>query len=450
LLSSLAGCDSCKKDEEPKEKPTIPAAQGQATEDIVATGIGNGMGMRPARPPSSTKWDHVFVLDGQRAILTGRALDNTYAVMTDDRGQSWKKLTAEAPQFAAWGTDSDGHLALVTGATAKGNFPEGTPRPVESATIQFLTTVGDLTEPGPFFGPDVEAAKGLSLPSGLGWPAVLRQELASMVLSEGRSAKLSYTVPAGAERPATKDLPAGNWVTAPYAQPPQLMAVRGNQLAVYPWPQPDQDLSTTPRMVPGVTGGAAAAEGLSRGAHCDQGKWSFHRLTRGNSATLVGISDTEHHVFPLPPDTGDGLGCTSDAISVEVTDTKTKEPQVARCTLDGKCAVPESPPFEIWEDEHEREIASTPTPMGAVAIMAATAGDRWGVYLAVSNDSMKTFNLPRAIGEGQGGRGRFEIGALFTMGDRIVLVLSAEVTGSNRRGFYTLVSDDGGMHFGPP
>ncbi len=428
----------------------VPEAQGQATEDIVATGIGNGLGMRPGRPPSSTKWEHVFVLDGQRAILTGRALDKTYAIMTDDRGQSWKKLEADAPQFAAWGTDTDGHMALVAGTTAKGNFAEGKPRPVESSTIQFLTTVGDMTEPGPFFGPEVETAKDLSLPTGVGWPAVLRQELASMVVSQGRTAKLTYAVPAGAERPATKDLPAGSWVTAPYAHPPQLVAVKGNQLAVYPWPQPDQELSTTPRMVPGVGGGAVAAEGLSSGAHCDQGKWSFHRLARGSTATLVGISDTEHRVFPLPPNTAEGLGCTLDAVSVEVMDVKTKKPQIARCTLDGKCTIPESPPFEIWEDEHERSIATTPTPMGAVAIMAATTGDRWGVYLAVSNDGMKTFNLPRAIGEGQGGRGRFEIGALFSMGDRIVLVISAEVTGSNRRGFYTLVSDDGGMHFGPP
>ena len=427
----------------------MPEAQGQATEDIVATGVGNGLGMRPGRPPSSTQWEHVFVLDAQRAILTGRALDKTYAIMTDDRGRSWKLLSAEAPHFAAWGADADAHVALVVGTTAKGNHPDGAPRPVESGTIQFLTTVRDMTEPSPYFGPDVEQSKDLSLPSGLGWPTVLRQELASMVLSQGRKAKLTYAVPAGAEQPKVKELPPGNWATAPYARPPQLIAVRGNQLAVYPWPLPDQELSKTARIVPGVAG-ANVAEELSRGSHCEQGPWSFHRVSQGRAATLVGLSDTEHHVFPLPPGSTEALGCSTDAISVEVVDAKTKEPQIARCTLDGKCTIPKSPPFEIWEEGHEREIATTPTPMGAVAIMAASSGDRWGVYLAVSNDAMKTFNLPRGVGEGQGGRGRFEIGALFTMGDRIVLILSAEVTGSNRRGFYTLVSDDGGMHFGPP
>ena len=87
---------------------------------------------------------------------------------------------------------------------------------------------------------------------------------------------------------------------------------------------------------------------------------------------------------------------------------------------------------------------------GVVAVMRATAGARWGLYLGQSSDAGENFELPRKIGEGATDRGYFELGALIRFDERILMLLSADVTGTTRRGWYVLASDDGGTHWGPP
>ncbi len=125
-------------------------------------------------------------------------------------------------------------------------------------------------------------------------------------------------------------------------------------------------------------------------------------------------------------------------------------PQLLRCTFDGKCSVPQSQPFDIWPEKHDRSIVSTATKQGIVAIMKARSGARWGTYLGTSMDGGKTFDLPRVIGEGGTDRGFFEIGALIGFPDRVVILLSADVTGTRRRGWYVLASDDGGQSWNEP
>ncbi|MEM1030197.1 MAG: hypothetical protein AAGN82_07605 [Myxococcota bacterium] len=452
LTVALTGCGGCDEEEPPVEAPVLPEAQGQATEDVVATGIGNGLAMRPGRPPSSVRWQRVLVIDENRALLTGRALDRTFAVVTDDRGQSWRMLSADAPSFAGWAADADGHIALVTGSSANAD-PRGGDRrgpAIRRGEVRFLTTVGDLTEPGPFFGEDVVGASAGSLRSGVGRPVVFGSELASMLLHDARATKVAYAVPPGADVPAAKALPPGDWVTVPYGRPPHLLSVVGGRVLVYPWPRPDEDLATAPVAIAGVVAGAARAESLSRRPHCEHGPWTFHRWVDGNRSQVIGVSPQSRVAFSVPPGPGGSLGCRTDAVSVDGTEADGKTPRVTRCSLDGRCTTPKTPPFEVWDEEHDRRIHSVPTPNGMVAVMMAKSGERWGTYLAVSTDDGATFDLPRRLGEGQGDRGRIEVDALFTMGDRIVMVVSAEVTGSSRRGFYTLVSDDGGRRFGPP
>jgi hypothetical protein len=60
------------------------------------------------------------------------------------------------------------------------------------------------------------------------------------------------------------------------------------------------------------------------------------------------------------------------------------------------------------------------------------------------------YERQRVIGEGQSDRGRLELGALLSLGKRAILLLSADVTGTSRRGWFVLVSDDGGTNWGPP
>jgi len=71
-------------------------------------------------------------------------------------------------------------------------------------------------------------------------------------------------------------------------------------------------------------------------------------------------------------------------------------------------------------------------------------------YYAQSTDGGKFYERARVIGEGTGERGRVRFGALVTMGKRTLILVSADVTGTSRRGFYTIVSDDDGATWNPP
>jgi hypothetical protein len=81
--------------------------------------------------------------------------------------------------------------------------------------------------------------------------------------------------------------------------------------------------------------------------------------------------------------------------------------------------------------------------------MQQRAGDRWGVYLAQSNDST-IFEQTRVVGEGTGDRGRLELGAFAPMGNRVLLILSSDITGTSRRSWYVTATDDGGANWNTP
>ena len=82
--------------------------------------------------------------------------------------------------------------------------------------------------------------------------------------------------------------------------------------------------------------------------------------------------------------------------------------------------------------------------------MTSRANGRWGLYLAQGQGDANIFERPRPIGEGSGDRGRIELGALLSFGKRAVLLISADVTGTSRRGWFVMVSDDGGTTWEPP
>lgn len=436
----------CKKDEKAAEQVPPPATEGRATRDQINTQIGYGLAI-DAKAPSSTRWDQVFVVDETTAVIAGRALDEAIALVTTDKGRSFRAYRADAEDWQRWGAGPSGAVALVTGDYRDGTG--GRPaRPIDSAIVRLGSRVGDLGEPAALFGKE-EPAKDLGLQSANARPAVLGRELCSMVVEKARAQHLVYGVPGGTPQPAPRKLPAGRFVAAPYGRPAQLLAVNGASLEVRPWPKPDEPVEAKGTKVPGLAANAGMIEALSAGPGCEALGWSFQRLGTGPGAMMLGVSAERSVAFRLPPSTGEAFGCSREAVVVE-TATKDQKPQLVRCTLDGKCAEPQNAPFEAWPDEPDQRLWIAPTEQGLVALMSARKGARWGVYLATSADGGKTFELPRPIGEGESERGNIEVGALLRFPDRLVVLLSADVTGTSRRGWYVLHSTDAGATWGVP
>jgi hypothetical protein len=278
---------------------------------------------------------------------------------------------------------------------------------------------------------------------------VLSTELVSLALSRGASSLVAFGAPVGSELPEPMTLPPGRWLGTPYGRPPQLLSVAaGGAIQLRPWPRPGEALATG-STIPGLRAVGGALDQLDRPPACESAAWSFTALqTTPRAATIVGISPTRSFAFAAPDGTVKELGCGGDALALAIE--AEKKTTILRCTLDGQCAEPQSPAFEIWPEPHDSELHLVATDKGIVATLSAHAGGRWGNYLAQSVDAGKTFELPRVIGEGKTESGRFEIGALMSFPKRVVLLLSAEEGGTSRRRWYVLASDDAGSSWGPP
>jgi hypothetical protein len=229
-----------------------------------------------------------------------------------------------------------------------------------------------------------------------------------------------------------------------------MLSVKGGAVMVRPWPAPGE-APAVPSPVPGLRADPSVLRQLGDGPTCEAGSWSFQRIVQPPStATLVGIAPNRAFAVKLPRGDAALLGCSSEAVVLLGSEEKTGAPLLLRCTLDGKCSTPKSPPFRIWPETHDRSVRAVPTGQGVVATLGARAGARWGLYLGQSLDGGQLFELPRVIGEGTSERGIFELGALLALPKRSLLLVSADVTGTTRRGWYALASDDGGTNWGPP
>jgi len=447
-MVGAACATGCKKEEEPERVPP-PPTQGGASVDVVSTNIGSGLAIPSEQAPTSTKWDRVIAIDDKTAIVTGRALDVAIALRTTDGGRSWVALRTKAKQWVSWGAGEDGSVVLADGARKKVKVAAGAMAPIESAQLRFAPLDGQLSEPAPLF-PTEEQLKGAAVPGGIATPAVLSPELSALIVTEGRAPVIAFGAPGGQQQPKPMKPPRATYITAPYGRPAQLLSVSRGGIEVRPWPRPGESLAPGSR-IPGATAGPGVAAQLNRGPGCETGTWSMQRYaTRPQVATVIGVSGDRSFAFNVPGGSSDRLGCGPEGVVVETVDAKKKVPQLVRCGLDGKCAEPKSLPFDTWQDKHERTILMTATKQGVVATMGARAGARWGVYLAQSLDGGGTFELPRIIGEGKSERGYFEVGALIHMAGRVLILMSADVTGTTKRGWYVLASDDGGSNWGPP
>jgi hypothetical protein len=448
LLIGAGSCDRCKKKETQPEK--VVPTQGGATQDVVSTGIGVGLGIPAKLAPTSTKWTRVVVVDDRNAFLLGETLEQAIALRTRDRGRTWTALKAAKGAWTAWGVADDASIALTTGKRKKMNVLPGRLPTIQEGQAHFGPETDDLlSSPAPLF-PNDDKLAGVAIDAGWAEPAVLGGELISLVVDQRRRPLLMYGVPGAQQTPDPVKLPPGRFVRAPYGRPAQLLSLKGAALQIRPWPSPGSELDPA-SPIPGIAVTRPMADQLDRGAGCDAGPMSFVRLpVNKQKAFIVGVSNARAFAFPVPGGEDPTFGCNREAIVVTVNDPKKNEPKLIRCTLDGKCADPQSNPFAPWQEKHERVIQIAATPQGAVATMTAKTGTRHGAYVSVSTDKGESFALARTINEGETERGFIEVAALVPFPDRVVMLISADVTGTRRRGWYVLATDDGGEHWGPP
>jgi hypothetical protein len=436
----------------------VPTVEGRATESVVATGIGNGIGIPAAHAPSSASWQRVVVLDAQRAVVLGRALEEGIALRTGDHGRTWTSVRGASDPWVSYGVGAEGAIALVTGKHPKVTVAPGKAKPVESTRVWLAPPDAPLGAPAPLF-PSGDKLKDVTLPTGLARPASLGPELAALVAERRRSSVIVFGVPAVKPQPEPIEL-RDRAVTAPYGRPARLLTVSGASIDVRPWPQPgEQPQPAAP--IPGIRPPSDALDQLGAGPDCDAGAWSFRRVAGpGNKGWVVAVSDARAFALELAAGSLPGVGCSEDAFvyafwdvppaGPRAADPAKGEPQLVRCGTDGKCAQPKSHPFKLWPEEHERTIVSAATKRGVVAVLNAKKGTRWGAYLAVSVDGGSTFELPRIIGEGSTDQGFMEVAAVASLGDRVLLLLSADISGAKGRGWFVLASEDGGQTWGPP
>jgi hypothetical protein len=449
LTVGAGSCDRC-KDEETEPESVVPESEGGATQDVVNTGIGVGLGLPSKLAPTSTTWERVVVVDDRHAFLLGRAGEQAIALRTGDRGRTWTALKTEGKDWQAWGVTGNASLVFATGKRKKMTARPGQEPTVVEATAQFGPERDEsLSAATPLF-PNDDDLKGVAIDGGLAAPAALSSELLSLVVDQRRRPVIIYGVPGAGQPPEPVTLPPGRFVRAPFGRPAQLLSLSGGGISVRPWPKPTEEMAPASR-IPKVAVSPTLGNRLDRGPDCDAGSMSFARLPVGPTrALIVGVSATRALAFPVPGGEDPTMGCHPEGIVVTTTDPKKKEPKLIRCTLDGKCADPQSNPFEVWPEEHERQMHLAVTAEGVVATMTAKTGARHGAYLSVSTDGGASYQLARVINEGETDRGFIEIGALVPFPDRVVMLISADVTGTRRRGWYLLASDDAGEHWGPP
>ena len=445
-FAALAGCG--KKKEAPIE---VAPPRGAASTDELSIGLGQARGLAEGLASTSTRWRRVIALDDKRALITGELATESIALITDDAGKSWHSLRFDHEAWAGWSLAADGTIVLASGA--RDGAAATTAGTVESARLLFASFESPhFTAPTPFFAQEKGPAKGL-LQGDAAVPVLLGPDVAGLVADEGpRSRVVFYGGRPGVDAVPRVALPAAEkFIPTPYGRPALLLSTKGKDLFFRPFPEPGKPLEK-PQKVPGLLMTATLGAELSTLPACETGEWSFQRVKQPPSKLLLlGVSAARTVSFPLPEATlkTTNVGCGSGRIVVQTANPKTKSVELSTCALDGKCAAPLNDPFRDWPEPHEHEIQTVGLGNGVVGVLSEHVGARWGLYLAASGDGI-TYERPRVIGEGTGDRGRVELGALIPFGKRVVLLVSADVTGTSRRGWFAIASEDAGLNWGPP
>ncbi|AUX47892.1 hypothetical protein SOCE26_094180 [Sorangium cellulosum] len=445
----------CKKKE--KEAPIhVPPPQGAASADELTTAIGQARGLNSALAPTSTRWRRVFVLDDKHAVVAGEIETEAIALVTENAGRTWRALRRPREGWSTWSVGQDGTTVLAVGprvpAVSGARGAAGAQPAIEPPSLLFAPLEAtDLLAPSPVVLP--APSRGARPPVD-SVPAVLSAESAALIVeAKPRQAILVYAGPPGAAPAPVVTLPPQEQaLPIPYGRPPALLSVRGRNLLARAVPAPGKPLEA-PRNVAGLVMSPAATAALSATPACDVAGWSIQIVPQPpDRNVLVAVSAAQTAVIKLPAKLAPRamVGCGADRITVEVISPTHGETTLSTCGLDGACLLAEKPPFRPWLEPHERSIASAPTRAGVAAVMTARTATRWGLYLTHSTDGGKMYEFPRTIGEGQSERGRIELGALLSFGNRLLMLLQADVTGTSRRGWYVTVSEDSGLTWSPP
>lgn len=454
LVASVAACNK-KKDPEPINAPPPPV--GAASVDQLSTGIGTARGLGASLAPSSTVWNRVIVLDERRAIFAGEVTGRTVAIVTEDAGRTFRAYDTEAPAWAGWSAGSDGSIVLATGTRAKVRVPKGAYAPIDSAKLYFPGSDGATLGAAATLFPDPDSRDKPTVKAAAVIPAVLSRDVAGVILEKGpRRAELVYAGPPGAAPGDPLKLPpAERFVPTAYGRPAMMLSVAGASLVARLVTSPGKPLDS-PHKITGIRVTPTLVNELADGPGCESRDSSFQRVSQGpGHAGVVAISLSRTVAFPLPNGAGPtgAFGClangSTDRIVAEGVDAK-KTPTLFVCSMDGKCTAAQNPPFRPWSEPHDQRIDATLTEAGAIAVMSSRAGDRWGLYLTQSTDGGAVYEIQRPIGEGTGDRGRIELGAMASFGKRVLLLVSADVTGTSRRGWYVMASDDDGLTWNAP
>ncbi|WP_437674321.1 hypothetical protein [Sorangium sp. So ce131] len=445
----------CKKRE--KEAPIhVPPPQGAASADELTTAVGQARGLNSALAPTSTRWRRVFVLDEKRAVVAGEIETEAIALVTENAGRTWRALRRPREGWSTWSVGQDGTTVLAVGprppAAPAARGAAGAQPAIEPPSLLFAPVeAADLLAPSPVALP--AQSRGARPPVDA-VPAVLSAESAALLIEpKPRQAALVYAGPPGAApAPVVALPPQEQALPIPYGRPPALLSVRGRNLLARPVPAPGKPLEA-PRNIAGLVMSPAVTAALSATPACDVAEWSIQLVPQPpDRNVLVAVSAQQTTVIKLPAKLAPraAIGCGADRVTVEVISPTNGETTLATCGLDGACILAEKAPFRPWLEPHERWVASVPTRTGVAAVMTARTATRWGLYLTHSTDGGKLYEFQRTIGEGQSERGRIELGALLSFGNRLLMLLQADVTGTSRRGWYVTVSEDSGLTWSPP
>jgi len=450
----------CKKENKPIDAQEVPVNEGRATSQELLTTLGAAKGLESTAASTSLKWVRV-VGDEDRVFLGGAVASEAVALISDNAGRNWKSLKAPAPDLAAWSVGADGTvvLSLTRRAKPKTALRKGEVAPIEGLAVLFAAPGGDLETKIPLIEPPSVAAKGPApppgplVPMGDAMAAVVSPDAASFVIDTApRKPEIIFVPKAGTTLPPAIPIPNGERpIYAPYARPPVLLTVGPRGLLRRPWPKPGEALAK-PEPIAGTTSSATIQAELSAGPECEAGKFSYRRVSQaGGKIFILGISPDKSVYFEVPASTIplSPIGCGGGRVVVEALDPRDTKAKLVACAENG-CVAPENIPFRPWTEKHDRVLGVTSTAKSVVALAGFYSPLRWGLYEGQSTDGGKLWDPQRNFGEGPGERGRYELGAVLPMGDRVLALLAADVTGTNRRSWFAIASTDGGVTWNVP
>jgi len=469
LLAAL--CAGCPKKKEEQAPIAPPPPRGAASVDQLTIGLGVAKGLDGKLAPPSMQVEHVYVFDDKRAIFAGGVPGGeAIALMTLDAGKTWTSYRTEQETWATWAFgNEEGTFGLALGPkeTLAESQPSAGKTPPALPPFQFFFATLDALSFGTATNveqPPLPRKIDPKVPILRPRLALLNKETASYIVeSAPKKFVARYAMAVGADVPAEVVLPKlETFIPNPIGRPARLLSIKGRGIISRKWPEPDKpvvpekdaeyinetlkDLKTTPTFV----------RELSLPPACFTQAIELYRITQPPTKQKPGkdylfvVKADGYSLTPMPAAASPevSIGCSNDKFVVEAADGDNVT--LLLCSLDGACTTPERPVFKPWLEKHVRQIVARPTATGVAAVMSAQGGEKWGVYYAQSTDGGKFYERARVIGEGVGERGRVRFGALVALGKRTLLLVSADVTGTSRRGFYVIVSDDDGATWNPP